>query len=388
MTSPPLSPSRTVVTSFTPRKPGGQDDSTNPFEEGDWVLRLAVPPRSSTTLSCALSNGQVQVYDQQRLHLVTTFANIPLVTDLVYGPDQCLVSTSNDGSLTVHDLRQSIVAVKSRLPSGQAALSVALGYDGYLAAVASQKGKIHFLDLRSSLPLVGSYVDSHSDDVTTVEFQPSSPLLVTGAEDGLACVFDTTQSTEERALRMVFNTGTPLRRAGFCGTSESVWCLTGSETASLWSTRTGECLYDSTFNLRENLRQGLGDDMDIDYLIDAHWDTNAQELFLSAGNGHGDAAIFRLTPSWQWEGAHRMIGGHRGVIRAAQHLSSSVLVTAGEDARICEWNCFGPQAHSATGSSPTSVRSTALQKSNVTMGATTGGGPLRRPRHRQSAAPY
>ena len=65
-----LSPSRTVVTSFTPRRPG---NAASPFADGDWVLCLTsstVANGSAATLSCALSNGFVQVYDQESLHQV------------------------------------------------------------------------------------------------------------------------------------------------------------------------------------------------------------------------------------------------------------------------------------------------------------------------------
>ena len=76
-----LSPSRTIITSFTPRKPPSLNNgevAMGDEEQGDWVLCLTAESGSGSdssrgrTLACALSNGQVQVYDQERLHLITS----------------------------------------------------------------------------------------------------------------------------------------------------------------------------------------------------------------------------------------------------------------------------------------------------------------------------
>jgi WD40 repeat protein len=394
-----LSPTRTLVTSFTPRRPA---DATSPFEEGDWVLCLA-SSRGSTapSISCALSNGKVNVYDQQSLHPVASFSpgnsNTHIVTDLIYGPQDTLVATGQDGSVVVTDLRQpETAAIHSTLPktgsSQESALSISLGYDGYLAAVASNKARVHFFDLRTGRVL-GSYVDSHTDAVTQVAFHPEErSLLLTAGEDGLVCSFDSTQPTEELALSSVMNIGAPCRRVGFCGDS-TIYCLTGSETASLWDTNTATCIEDFEGpRLRENLSSGK---VQVDYLVDAHWDTTRQELFLCAGNSEGNTALYTCkdqSPSC-WQVSDMLVGGHRGVVRAwcplmtASGAFSPVIFTAGEDARLCEWNRLGRQANSITG-----VTSAASVRHNVPAPAhqRAGGGPVRRQRchSKPSAAPY
>ena len=462
-----LCPSRTIVTSFTPRKKvsdGGNADANSYFEEGDWVLCLASPndrfatsQNGGPSIACALSNGEIQVYDQKTLHPIATFhsskegqssfssSSTTQVTDLIYGPSQdhstTLVATRDDGSVSMYDIRQPHQAsLCTRLPMGQAALNASLGYDGYLAAVASSKARIHFLDLRkmshvtngnnhhqatTNEGILGSYVDSHTDLVNCVEFHPTIPsLLVSGAEDGLVCVFDTTQPTEDTALQSILSVGTPLRKVGFAGDGEAskVWCLTGSETASLWDIASASPVVDFGPQLRETLSQSLGNNnKPIDYLIDAHWNASSQELLLSAGNAAGDAALFRLTSQtlpmsypnpqqWTslehskrqfiWEPCHWMTGGHRGVVRAVCHLSQSMILSAGEDARLCEWNRMGNQTHAASHISlTTSLVSprTAKKKNSVphlggprttTNLAGRGGGPLRRQRQRPFAAPY
>jgi WD40 repeat protein len=404
-----LSPSRTVVTSFTPRKPSLPDNVTA-FEEGDWVLRTTADT-SSGTVSCALSNGEVQVYDQSRLHRVHTFqgndttgSNHPtgtntVINDLISGPQHTIVTAGSDSQIIVWDLRQGTAALRTSIPAGQSALSMSVGFDGYLAAVASNKARIHFMDLRqagttsgnnnnnNSNNILGSYADSHTDEVTQVHFQPGTSVLLSGAEDGLACIFDTTQPTEEMALKSVMNVGTPLRHVGFCGADLSaVYCLTGSETVSLWHWDSAVCQQEFGGNLlRERLVQPFGNRLAIDYLVDAHWDAVTQELLMMTGSATGDAALFRLTErSPNFEPCHVLTNGHRGVVRAWSPLSSSMLITAGEDARLCEWNRLGPQAEQA----PAPDVSTPAKSSGMDMNGSTsfsrslaptpgGGGPVR-----------
>lgn len=415
-----LTPTRTVVTSFTPRKPA---DGVSAFEEGDWVLCLASSslPSSNTaaapSISCALSNGKVQVYDQQSLHPVASYVpgnnntNL-IITDLIYGPQDTLVATAQDGSVVVTDLRQpTVAAVHATLPrtgnSQESALAVALGFDGYLAAVASNKARVYFLDLRHTGSIMGRYVDSHTDAVTQVAFHPEKrSLLLSAGEDGLVCIFDTTQPTEELALGSVMNVGAPCRRVGFCGdsNSSSVYCLTGSETAGLWDLNTATCTEDfGGSRLRENLSSSTTT-VPIDYLVDARWDATRQELILCAGNSAGNAALFTYTTNnvnsqqqkSYWQASDLLVGGHRGVLRAwcplatASGAFSPVIVTAGEDARMCEWNRLGRQANSIT----SSVASMSATKPNKVPApahhAVGGGGPIRRQRRhsKPSAAPY
>jgi WD40 repeat protein len=405
-----LSPSRTVVTSFTPRRPS-LSDSVTAFEEGDWVL-CTTACQESGIFSCALSNGDVQVYDQARLHRVHTFQgsssnDATIINDLICGPRHTIVTAGSDSQIVVWDLRQGTAALRTSIPAGQSALSVSVGFDGYLAAVASNKARIHFYDLRSCAPsgkqnLLGSYVDSHTDEITQVHFQLGTSLLLSGAEDGLACIFDTTQPTEEMAVKSVMNVGTPLRHVGFCGAdSSSVYCLTGSETASLWNWDSAVCRQDFGGNLlRERLAQptfgsnSSSNKLAVDYLVDAHWDAQSQELLMMTGSATGDAALFRLTERspTNFELCHVLTSGHRGVVRAWSPLSSSTLITAGEDARLCEWNRLGVQAQQAPAVS-TPAGSSGMNSSTwvgrSVAPAAGGGGPVRPPkRNKQWAQPY
>jgi len=537
-----LSPSRTIVSSFTPYQPtANATANTRPEEsfslfsytntcldQGDWALCLAQPSKSeynsnntsSSTFACALSNGQVHVYDTERLHRVHTMAhhssnyrNCPstLITHLCYKsnnnnssssnnnndqtdpPSNNLITTcAHDGSLCLFDIRSSCSSgapvLRGSLPAGQSAFHLDWGYGGTVVAVASTKGRIHFFDWRvmstssssssssssstdtGGMTLLGTYRESHVDDVTQVLFaSDDGKHLLTGSEDGLLGCYDTTQPTEALAVQSVCRVGAPIRKLGRCSggaasssssSSSLVYCLTGSETMSLWNIETATCVYDFGMQLRDDLTHRLavagaavntttapssGPQSEplqqMEYLVDATWDAPSQQLFLTAGNAVGDAAIFRLASTtipanqqhqqhigFTWQPCHYLTGGHRGVVRAAMHLHTSspaghqILVTAGEDARLCEWKTNLGMTRPTVSSSSVSSSSCSsnhhhamvtdhMETTNgprsfspsssfswtspaaplTTVGGTVGGGPIRRPRRqpfRPFAAPY
>ena len=348
-----LSPSRTIVTNFssTSTSSGGVQDS---YEEGGWVLSSC---SGSSWLGCALTNGVVQVYDQERLQPIQSY-NAPhgdhQITDLSSDAFNALASSSNNGSVCIYDVRQVAPALTFNLPKNEQALSVALGYRGVLAAVGSSKAQIHFHDMRTGGTLLGSYVDAHTDDVTRVRFQPSTnpgettSFLISASEDGLACIFDTSKPSEEAALQGVLNVQSPLREAGFFGPNfEGVYCLTGSESLSVWHHDTAQRICDFGLNLRSDLTDLAH--AQVDYLVDCYWNTSKEQLLLLAGSHDGDGTVFqveagKITPLCKLQ------GGHRGDIRSWSHTQNdTVFATVGEDARLCEWNQLG-------GGPPTTTR--------------------------------
>jgi WD40 repeat protein len=376
-----LSPSRTVVTNFGTSD--GVDpvpyDVRYPYDETIWVLEVAA---SDEWVSCGLSNGDVNVYDQERLHLKRTYPKLHgegcTMTDLTTSGAHLLTTSSANGQICIVDVRQPSPALTLTLPRREEALSVSLGYDGLLAACGSNKSRVYFRDIRQNGSLLGTYQDSHTDEVTRVRFQSAqSPLLLSASEDGLACIFDTSQPSEEAALKSVLNVRTPLRKVGFFGPSlEGVYCLTGSETLSVWHHESAQRICDFGANIRDKLST-LAEGLAVDYLVDCRWDTTRQELSLVAGNHDGDACKYRVDAG-ALSLSHILVGGHRGDVRSWCPLTnSSIFVTAGEDARMCEWNRLGQQSATTAGGAGGVVRFPQ-----------TVGGPLRRPKKKTIVTPY
>jgi WD repeat-containing protein 89 len=316
------------------------------YDSGVWVLDICTGVSWS---ACSLSTGTLNVYDNERLCELQSYS-LPtrdtIITDLSSDYGNGLISSSKSGILTIFDIRQSNSVLSFGLPQNEEALTVDLGYNGALAAVGSSKSHIHFFDIRAGGKLLGSYVDAHTDDVTMLRFQPStypnstSSLLISASEDGLACIFDTCQPSEEAALQGVLNVQAPLRKVGFFGPAmEGVYCLTGSETLSVWHHETAQRICDFGSNLRSDLSQVSS--VQVDYLVDCSWDANQQQLSLLAGNNSGDGETF-LVEAGSISPSHTLQNGHKGVIRSwTQIPESNHFLTVGEDARLCEWNRQG-----------------------------------------------
>jgi WD repeat-containing protein 89 len=431
-----LTPSRTIVTSFSPRQKASapvlinsiDNDSkipTSTFDEGDWVLCLAASCSSSvtdqnSTISCALSNGNILVYDRSRLLPVVSYRHEQnsnaVVTDMIYRPNDLstLLTTGMDGSFVIKDFRQQSNLITQginictvRESHNESLLSLALGFDGYIVALASSKGYIHFVDLRKMISpsgstlLLGSYVNSHHDAITMVEFHPDKrSILMSAGEDGLMCIYNTTQPSEEQAIETVINTGSPCRKARFCGSN--IFCFSGSETASMWDWNTGIRVNDGgNFHLRDNLSAIAT--MPINYLIDAQWDPDNLHLSICAGNYDGNVAIFSYDDQHNnnvpWEVSDLLIGGHQGMIRAwcptkasmqiGSDSATSVIFTAGEDARICEWKRFDRSIRQHESCDDSTIRLTSVNTKRVNTSPNSGG-PIRRQRRGRNSSlkPY
>lgn len=364
-----LQPHRTVVTNFETRA----NIADNAYEKGVWILSVC---SSDQWLSCALSNGDIKVFDNERLQPVQSYTNTQkgtLVTDLQTGGDpHMLISSRMNGEISLYDVRQSTKPAHSlALPKDEGALSVSLGYDGVLAAVGGVKAHVHFFDVRNAGSLLGTYQDSHTEEVTRVRFQSkTSSMLISASEDGLSCIFDTSQPSEELALKSVLNIQTPLREVGFFGPSlEGVYCLTGSETLSVWHHDSAQRICDFGLDVRSKLSQVSGG-IPIDYLVNCFWNVPQQKLLLLAGNHSGDGGMFKVdagTISIE----HLLQGGHQGDIRSGCTLGTNRYATVGEDARLCEWNS----------------NNDAISLSNTTE-ACPASGPMRRSKKKTIQLPY
>jgi WD40 repeat protein len=212
--------------------------------------------------------------------------------------------------------------------------------------------------------------------------------LISTCEDGLICLYDTTKASEELALENIINVQSPVREAGFFGPqSEAIYCLTGDESLKLYSASSSICRKDSGHQLRNLLSQQmqmhLGTICPIEYLVDCIWDSSSNQLLLLAGSATGNAGVFQVGES-DIAPIYHLSGGHEGVVRAWSRQSSSTFLTAGEDARLCEWSSQMIAPASSTLKSKTIVS----KGSNVRSIAPGRGGKLRRPRSRMAHTPY
>ncbi|KAL7433577.1 hypothetical protein ACHAXH_004989 [Discostella pseudostelligera] len=373
-----ITPHRTVVTSFSSSSVQGNNDEY--YNSGEYILSIAsssgssgggstsfhTHTPSSSIIAAALSDKSIVFYDaslsnsnngngatMQRIER----AHDGPISEIEFFPSSSsstsLISAGQDGFVKVWDLRcrlntggsgsnlsKSSLSMRLALPN-EKALCISLGYGGTLAAVGTDKARISFFDLRyassttnndqcRSGALLASYVDAHTEEVTKVRFQTTTTsssssytttktssvegertILASASEDGLIAIHDPSQPTEDAALLSVLNIGIPTRNIGFFGPNyEGIYALTGSESMSVH-----------------------------------HWDSGQRIC-----NSDGDGYLFqvdadRITPLMHLK------GGHKGCIRdfswmecsnnGGDGMNGRVLVTGGEDARLCQWDVYG-----------------------------------------------
>lgn len=392
-----LSPRRTLVTTFT--STANSIGDTNGFDDSVYVLHIATSNNddSNHSVSCALSDQSLRVFDRETFEprSIITQAHVASITDLCHVSDSLVGSSGYDGYVKLFDLRVAKPVLELKLPHREQALSMSIGYGGTLAAVGSAKSKIHFYDLRMGKDdrRIGCYVDAHTDEVTKVRFQASfgihdSSLLVSASEDGLACIHDTRQSAEENALVSVINVMSPIREVGFFGPSgEGLYCLTGSETMSVWHHDSAQRIFDFG-SIRENLSLQCG--FTIDYLVDCYWNKVDMNLNLLAGNSSGDAAIFNVEAS-SISLSKCLLGGHKSCIRATTFTpmtlsDQKILYTVGEDSRLCEWFIDGVQTEiSLREDTNTNISSGELLSRSEKQSTV---GPVRKSKSKHTHKPY
>lgn len=136
--------------------------------------------------------------------------------------------------------------------------------------------------MRSAHQPLQSYVESHNDDVTELQFHPTLPnCLLSGSTDGLVNVYDVSISDEDDALVQVQNHGSSISHAGFLSGSD-FFALSHDETFSIYRLNeegesTDEPYFPTVFgDLREKL--------DCEYLVDVIPSDGGVEAIVGAGS--------------------------------------------------------------------------------------------------------
>eukprot|EP01083_Nonionella_stella_P117974 352041_1 len=199
------------------------------------------------------------------------------------------------------------------------------------------------------------------------------------------------------ALKSVMNVQSPLRDVGFFGpSSEGIYCLTGSETMSMWHHDSAQRICDFGGNVRQDLTTiastgtgGVPMPMPVQYLVGCQWNSVEQELHLLAGNPDGDCAMFRVNAN-SIELKRILSNGHKGCIRGfigddSSAATAGSMITVGEDSRLCEWNC---RSYSGTNDAAAAAAAAAQRKSTISSRPKSGGGVVRRHTKKKGHTPY
>jgi WD40 repeat protein len=219
-------------------------------------------------------------------------------------------------------------------------------------------------DVRQASKPVTSYVEAHSDDITSLSFHPAVPfVLLSASSDSLVAVSDIRKTDEDDSVLGVINTGASVARAGWGGASAirpkavlegeedtpsdvpalgAFWSISDMQTVGIWEADGFEEVLSS-----QDVRRGeilLTPEWRTEFVIDA---SAGSQLFnskdsvgLFCGNQDGSAALIELPNEngRDWTMHCRLTGAHSEIVRSVLwDLDNSCLFTGAEDGQICGW---------------------------------------------------
>lgn len=184
---------------------------------------------------------------------------------------------------------------------------------------------------RRKAEVMGSYTESHQDDITQVKFHPSQPdSLATGSTDGLVCVFDISQTSEDDAILWTFNTESSVSKIGWTGEKQTdVYCITHDDALHVWDSVEGDDILSKT-----NIKDELQDKNPVEYMVDCLF---TDSLHLVMGTHSGDLQI--MTTDEPQKIVKTLKGGHTATVRCLHWDNSThTLLTGAEDSLLCKWS--------------------------------------------------
>mmetsp|Transcript_52758 Transcript_52758/g.67651 ORF Transcript_52758/g.67651 Transcript_52758/m.67651 type:complete len:372 (+) Transcript_52758:48-1163(+) len=326
-------------------------------DENEYVFEIA-KNEDSSKIAAALSNRSVVFYDGNMTPLGKFDGHTGTVNDVIFAGHDVILSACEDRKVRGWDIRSKNQVFE--VTHDDEVMNMSLGCGGTMLATASGMGA-HFIDMRTS-KRIGFYSDNHTDIVTQVCFNNGGAEVATGSEDGLVCIYDTTQAKAEDSVQAVINADCAIRKIGFFAPGgEGMYVLTGSETLSLWHKNSAQCINPQHQDARHLLSTS---NVNVDYLVDCHYNPTSEKLLLTAADWNGVTSISEVTNSSVLPLAS-LTSGHRSMVRSSMFISQDVVLTGGEDSRICAWDLSASPPPATTRTSrPTNGRKSGGREVN------------------------
>lgn len=189
----------------------------NSLIRDEWLINISVFPSNQTNVfATSSSNGTIYVHDFTGIgHPIMELrkAHESSINALLAIDEKTLSSCSTDG-VKLWDLRTGnaspIVSLSNEKKSKFLSLATNSSKSGtYLAGGCELVGldaELHIWDIRNPSSAVRSFVDSHHDDITSIEFHPTlSQYLMSGSTDGYVNIYNLLEEDEDEALHQVIN---------------------------------------------------------------------------------------------------------------------------------------------------------------------------------------
>jgi len=325
---------------------------TKSFKTSDdrYVTHLATN-RDRNQLAVNLSNEMIEILDSKTLKTLSQIKTLDNLNPVIkYSPqnnNHLFVSTSD--SVKIFDLRHNShkivkefkVLVESGVDFNELNCNQLMCFDincdyTYLSAgtEVSEKDKnsyLYFWDIRKPALVLGTYFESHTNDITDICFDPNRRNVVaTGSSDELINVLDLNEAEEDDAIMATLNVESCVERLHWTQSVDNgLICLTQEESIQLWN-------YEEvapTVNMSA-ISSNLGFDYIIDFL------PNVELVFV--GDKNNSIKCFDITKN---DGStpiafqNCLSDGHNKMVRSvAADSQQSIIYSGGEDGVVSVWN--------------------------------------------------
>lgn len=391
-----------------------------------YVTHLVKIP-SSSILSYT-DDGNFRSHDPSTLHITNTFQwSQGGVCSAIKSTQNGFIAAGKSGMIGCWDVRHTTAAQSFKSPSNAPYLSLAINSidSNIIAAGTELHGTDAIIDLwdirKSDIPIL-SYSETHSDDITTLDFHPTIPnILLSAASDALISISDIRKENEDDSVIGVINAGASVARAGWGGSSKgyekatpvdddektslpatdlpplgAFYGVSDMQTIGIWEADGFTELLPVRDVRQTQMQAGIPTHRhwQSEYIIEATYDStlleNSESVGLFCGEQDGGMALMEIPHSNQesspnWSLHCLTSGGHTDIVRSVTWDSSSyVLYSGGEDGKLCAWSLSGDQ--SLTQSNAAQAIASNLDNSNTNetkaeskSNDLSGTGPVRKP---------
>ncbi|KAI5966808.1 uncharacterized protein KGF55_000217 [Candida pseudojiufengensis] len=178
----------------------------------NWILKLKFFQNDKFIASS--SDGSILGYSLNNLAQTPLInfdkAHESSVNDMTVINENLIASCSTDG-IKIWDVRSNKSTPQILLGNSKNSNFLSLASKNDLLAGGTElqgvDAEVHIWDIRNTEKIVKSFVDSHHDDVTCLEFHPTLNYLMSGSTDGYVNIYDLSKVDEEDALHQVINFG-------------------------------------------------------------------------------------------------------------------------------------------------------------------------------------
>ncbi|RWS10809.1 WD repeat-containing protein 89-like protein [Dinothrombium tinctorium] len=183
-----------------------------------------------------------------------------------------------------------------------------------------------------------TWSESHTDDITAVEFHPSKKdFLLSGSDDCLINLYDLTQEGEEEALLLTMNAEDSIAKIRWLLDGNKFTCIMQNESIQFWDEDSVKpsLVVDRDHSIIQSI--DLKDCRTYDSAIDMWCEGN--EVYFAVATNDGLSTVYRYDDNKSKEPfeVHTVLeNGHHSLLRSITSVKDK-LVTGGEDAIVCLW---------------------------------------------------